>query len=103
MGVVKRLGWILLGIAIGGCGTMGPRVLPQKHSDIAAPISIKFVGVLEQGTKRVAIFYDSNRQPIYASEGQTVLGQYKLLKIDVASVTISYLDGTGEQQIQMAR
>ncbi len=65
------------------------------------PITIKFIGVLEQGTKKVAIFSDGKGQPVYASEGQVVLGQYKLLKIGVESVTMSYLDGKGIQTIPM--
>jgi hypothetical protein len=66
------------------------------------PIAIKFIGVLERGTKpKVAIFTDCKGQPVYASEGQAVLGQYKLLKIGVESVTMSYLDGKGLQQIPM--
>lgn len=67
------------------------------------PIPLKFIGLLEQGNKRVAILSDGKGQPIYASEGQTVLGQYKLLSIRVGSVTMSYLDGQGVQQIKMAR
>jgi hypothetical protein len=65
------------------------------------PITIKFFGVLEVGTTKVAVFTDGKGQPVYASEGQTVLGQYKLLKIGVESVTMSYLDGKGIQQIPL--
>lgn len=65
------------------------------------PITIKFIGVLEQGPTKVAIFSDGKGQPVYAREGQTVLGQYKLLKIGVESVTMSYLDGRGVQTIPM--
>lgn len=63
------------------------------------PITIKCIGTAEQGTMKVAIFSDGKGLPVYASEGQTVLGQYKLLKIGVESVTMSYLDGTGKQTI----
>ena len=65
------------------------------------PIPIKFIGVLEQGKNKVAIFSDGKGQPVYAHEGETVLGQYRLLKIGVESVTMSYLDGKGMQQIPM--
>ena len=65
------------------------------------PIPIKFIGVLEQGRNRVAIFSDGKGQPVYAHEGETVLGQYRLLRIGVESVTMSYLDGKGVQQIPM--
>ena len=65
------------------------------------PITIRFIGTLEQGKTKVAVFTDGKGQPVYASEGQTVMGQYKLLKIGVESVTMSYLDGKGIQQIPM--
>lgn len=74
---------------------------PTAPNYVPPPITIKFIGVLEQGTKKVAIFSDGKGQPVYASEGQVVLGQYKLLKIGVESVTMSYLDGKGIQTIPM--
>lgn len=70
---------------------------------LASPrtIPIKFIGVLAQGTNTVAIFTDGTGMLVWASEGQTVLGQFKLLKINVESVTMSYLDGSGTQAIPM--
>jgi hypothetical protein len=65
------------------------------------PITIKFIGALEKGGVKWAIFSDGKGQPTWAKEGQTVLGQYKLLKIGVESVTMSYLDGRGVQTIPM--
>lgn len=65
------------------------------------PITIKFIGVLEKDGSKWAIFSDGKGQPQYAKEGQTVLGQYKLLKIGVESVTMSYVDGRGVQTIPM--
>lgn len=65
------------------------------------PIPVKFIGVVEQGTTKVAIFSDGKGQPVWASEGQTVLGQFKLLTIGVESVTMTYLDGNGLQTIPM--
>lgn len=63
------------------------------------PITIKCFGVEEQAGKKVAIFTDGKGLPVWASEGQVVFGQYKLLKIGVESVTMSYLDGKGVQTI----
>jgi hypothetical protein len=58
---------------------------------------------LEQGTKKVAIFSaaDGRGLPQYASEGGTVLGQYRVVKIGVESVVMEYLDGRGRQTIPM--
>jgi hypothetical protein len=66
-----------------------------------APIPIKFIGVAQQGTMKVAIFSDGKGLPVWASEGQTVLGLYKLLNIGVESVTMSYLDDSGLQRLPM--
>lgn len=74
---------------------------PGQMSLSRPPIPIKFIGVVEQGTTRVAVFSDGKGPPVWASEGQTVLGQYKLLKIGVESVTMSYVDGKGVQTIPM--
>jgi hypothetical protein len=65
------------------------------------PIPLKFIGTLEQGKTRVAIFSDGRGLPQYAPEGATVLGQYRVVKIGVESVVMEYLDGRGRQTIPM--
>ena len=65
------------------------------------PIPLKFIGTLEQGTKKVAIFSDGKGMPLHASEGQLVLGQYRVVKIQVESVVMEYADGRGRQTIPM--
>lgn len=65
------------------------------------PIPLKFIGTMEQGTTRVAIFSDGKGMPQYAAEGKTVLGQYRVVKIGVESVVMEYLDGRGRQTIPM--
>jgi hypothetical protein len=65
------------------------------------PIPLKFIGTLEQGTKKVAIFSDGRGLPLYGKEGETILGQYRIVKIGVESVVMEYLDGRGRQTIPM--
>jgi len=65
------------------------------------PIPLKFIGIAEQGKKRVAIFSDGKGLPIHASEGELVMGQYKLVQIRVESVVMEYPDGKGRQTIPM--
>jgi hypothetical protein len=65
------------------------------------PIPLKFIGIMEQGNKKVAIFTDGRGLPVYASEGELVLGQYRLVKIQVESVIMEYPDGKGRQTIPM--
>jgi type IV secretory pathway VirB10-like protein len=65
------------------------------------PIPLKFIGTMEQGNKRVAIFSDGRGLPLYAREGELVLGQYKIVRIGVESVVMEYADGRGRQTIPM--
>jgi hypothetical protein len=66
------------------------------------PITLKFIGVLQsEGAARVAILSDG-RGPLYGREGETVLGQYKILRIAAESIEMSYLDGRGRQTIRLS-
>jgi hypothetical protein len=66
------------------------------------PISLKFLGTVEVKGRKVAIFQTERQgMPFYAGEGEVVLGQYRVVKIGVESVTLEYLDGRGRQIIPM--
>ena len=65
------------------------------------PIPLKFIGTMEQGKKKVAIFSDGRGVPVYASEGELVLGQYRVVRIQLESVVMEYADGRGRQTIPM--
>jgi hypothetical protein len=67
------------------------------------PIPLKFIGTLEVKGRKVAVFVntDGHGMPQYAAEGELVLGQYRVVKIGVESVTVEYLDGRGRQTIPM--
>lgn len=67
------------------------------------PIPLKFIGVLETaGIGRVAILSDGRGNTFYGKEGQTVDGRYKVLKIGVESVEMSYTDGRGRQTLRLS-
>lgn len=65
------------------------------------PIPLKFIGTMEAGNKKVAIFTDGRGLPQSAPEGGIVLGQYKVVRIGIESVVMEYLDGKGRQTIPM--
>jgi hypothetical protein len=65
------------------------------------PITIKFIGTAEKGGKKWAIFSDGRGTPVWAAEGETVLGQWRLVRIGVESVVMEYPDGRGRQTIPM--
>jgi len=65
------------------------------------PIALKFIGYIEaQGGKKIASLSDG-KNVWTAPEGGTVLGQYKIWRVGVESIDISYLDGRGRQTIRM--
>jgi hypothetical protein len=66
------------------------------------PITLKFIGIIDVGQSRkiVAVLTDGRGAPVYGSEGETVLGQYRILRIGTESIEMSYLDGRGRQTIR---
>ena len=66
------------------------------------PITLKFIGIVDAGQsqKVVAILSDGRGAPVYGREGDTVLGQYRILRIGTESIEMSYLDGRGRQTIR---
>jgi hypothetical protein len=68
------------------------------------PITLKFIGILDvgQSKKIVAVLTDGRGTPVYGSEGETILGQYRILRIGTESIEMSYLDGRGRQTIRFS-
>ncbi len=66
------------------------------------PIPLKFIGIVEgRSVGKVAAFSDCKRT-FHGREGDIVDGRYKLLKIGIESVTMSYPDGRGQQTIRLS-
>ena len=82
-------------------GFVAPVPQPPPPPPGPPPINLKFIGTLEVKGRKVAIFSDNRGIPIYAAEGEIVMGQYRVVKIGVESVTLEYLDGRGRQTIPM--
>lgn len=103
---VRRLPWILLGIAVGLGAASSPQLLAHEQitpSDVQPTRTYNFIGMLEQeGQKRVAIFSSETGQARFGAEGQTVLGQYKVLSVNVKSVTMSCLDANTAVEVPIA-
>jgi hypothetical protein len=73
---------------------VGPPPLPD--------IPLKFAMILTQGPEKVAVLLDPLGHQIYAKEGETIEGRYKVWRIGVESIDISYLDGRGRKTIRMS-
>ncbi len=68
------------------------------------PITLKLVGILTHPTtgRPMVTLKDPNGNALFqATEGAVVDGKYKIIKINVQSVVISYLDGSGQRTIAL--
>ena len=66
------------------------------------PIPLKFIAIVEgRGVGKVAAFSDCKRT-FYGREGDIVDGRYRLVKIGLESVTMTHLDGQGQQVIRLS-
>src|SRR5947207_1888819 len=83
-------------------GTQPPP--PPPPPPPVPPIALKFIGVGDAPPpgKRVAVLSDGRGAPVYGHEGETVLGQYRILRIGAESIEMSYLDGRGRQTIRLS-
>jgi hypothetical protein len=83
--------------------TVGPASPVTPGPPAPAPITLKFIGIIEQsGTKRkFAVLSDGIGPPMYGEEGKTVAGRYRILRIGTESIEMSYLDGRGRQTIRL--
>jgi hypothetical protein len=68
------------------------------------PIALKYIGVFDPPApgRRTAVLSDGRGAPVYGREGDTVLGQYRILRIGAESIEMSYLDGRGRQTIRLS-
>jgi hypothetical protein len=88
-----------------------PPRIPSPAEEAAAagpppppPITLKFIGFVDSETpgKRLAFLSDGRGAPLSGHEGETVLGQYRILRISAESIEMSYLDGRGRQTIRLS-
>ncbi|HEY3381424.1 MAG TPA: hypothetical protein VGK32_06625 [Vicinamibacterales bacterium] len=64
------------------------------------PIPLKFIGVVQGQGGAIAVLSDG-RDVFYGREGQVIEGRYKIIKIGVESIQMSYVDGRGTQFIRL--
>ncbi len=66
------------------------------------PIPLKFIGIVEAPqSKPIAALVDSTGRSFHGREGDIVAGQYRIVKIGVESIEMTYLDGRGRQTIRL--
>ena len=83
--------------------TPPPPIVPPGPPPLP-PIPLKFIGIVEAPTqsKRIAALTDTTGQSFTGREGEVVAGRYRILKIGVESIEMSYLDGRGRQTIRLS-
>jgi len=82
----------------------GPVIAAPTGPPPLPPIALKFIGIVDLPPpgKRVAVLSDGRGSPVYGHEGDTVLGQYRILRIGAESIEMAYLDGRGRQTIRLS-
>jgi hypothetical protein len=81
----------------------GPSTPIAPPPPTVPPIPLKFVGTMKVGGRLMAVLSDgSGRDPVYGFEGDTVLGQYRLVRVGADSIEMAYLDGRGRQTIRFS-
>lgn len=87
--------------AVAPARTSGAVLVPAVPQ--VPPIALKFIGVLEPPAGgRIAILSDGRGAPIYGKEGDTLLGQYRVVRIGTESIEMEHLDGRGRQTIRLS-
>jgi hypothetical protein len=80
-----------------GTARSGPPPPPR-----VPPIALKFIGYIETARgEKIASLSDGIGLPMQTKEGGTVLGRYKIWRVGVESIDISYLDGSGRTTIRL--
>jgi hypothetical protein len=68
----------------------------------APPIPLKLMGFVEMpGGGKIASLSDCKGATFPAAEGQTVDGQYRVVKIGIESIQIEYVNGKGRQTMRV--
>ncbi len=65
------------------------------------PIALKFIGLVEKSNGfKVAVLTDG-RTTLYGREGDIIDGRYRIVKIGVESIELTYADGRGRQTVRL--
>jgi hypothetical protein len=82
---------------------MAPPVDPTPQpppAPVIPPIPLKYMGTVERGNLKLAALTDCKGSTYSGSEGGTIDGRYRLVRIGQESVVMEYLNGTGRTTIR---
>jgi len=74
-----------------------------RPAGAAAPIALKFIGIVEAPNRSLRLAILSDGRGIYhGREGDIIEGRYRIVTIGVESIEMSRLDGGGSQTIRLS-
>jgi hypothetical protein len=87
-----------------------PRVAPPPPPDPNAPpppppppppITLKLIAIVQGSGRPVAALTDG-KDVFFGREGDIIEGRYKIVKVNVESIDISYVDGRGQRRLGLS-
>ncbi len=87
-----------------------PKVAPPAPPDPNAPpppppppppITLKLIGIVQGSGKPIAALSDG-KDVFYGREGEIIEGRYKIIKVNVESIDIAYVDGRGQRRLGLS-
>ena len=68
------------------------------------PIPLKMIGMVEapRETGRVAVLADTRGNVFYGKEGDIIDGRYRVVRINIDTAELAYLDGRGRQILRLS-
>jgi hypothetical protein len=71
---------------------------PNPQPPPPPPIALKLVAIVEGSGRPIAALTD-DRDVFWGREGDVIEGRYRIVKINVESIDIAYLDGRGQRRL----
>ncbi len=87
-----------------------PKVAPPPPPDPNAPpppppppppITLKLIGIVQGSGSPIAALSDG-KDVFYGREGDIIEGRYKIIKVNVESIDIAYVDGRGQRRLGLS-
>jgi hypothetical protein len=87
-----------------------PKVAPTPPPDPNAPpppppppppITLKLIGIVQGSGKPIAALSDG-KDVFYGREGDIIEGRYRIIKVNVESIDIAYVDGRGQRRLGLS-
>ena len=81
-----------------------PKVAPPPDPNAPPPpppITLKLIAIVRGSGRPIAAITDG-RDVFYGREGDIIEGRYKIIKVNVESIDIAYVDGRGQRRLGLS-